>query len=76
MCWCAIAGMASPVAAEPRGLDPGGRQFGDGGRGIAAVRRILETIRIRVIFVTAYPERLLIAQGIEPACVMRKPFDP
>ncbi|MDB5413377.1 MAG: response regulator receiver protein [Rubritepida sp.] len=50
--------------------------LGRGGNGIAAVRRILETTPIPVIFVTAYPEQLLTAEGVEPAFVMRKPFDP
>ncbi|WP_421993730.1 response regulator [Roseococcus sp.] len=50
--------------------------LGRGGNGIQAVRRILQTLDIPVIFVTAYPEQLLTAEGIEPAFVMRKPFDP
>jgi CheY-like chemotaxis protein len=50
--------------------------LGAGGNGIAAVRRILETLTVPVIFVTAYPETLLTATGLEPAYVMRKPFDP
>ncbi len=29
-----------------------------------------------VIFVTAYPERLLTGEAIEPAFVITKPFDP
>jgi CheY-like chemotaxis protein len=49
--------------------------LGRGGNGIVAVRRILDTASIPVIFVTAYPELLLTAEGIEPAFVMRKPFD-
>jgi CheY-like chemotaxis protein len=50
--------------------------LGRGGNGIQAVRRILETVNAPVIFVTAYPEQLLTAEGVEPAFVMRKPFDP
>lgn len=50
--------------------------LGRGGNGIQAVRRILETVAAPVIFVTAYPEQLLTAEGVEPAFVMRKPFDP
>lgn len=50
--------------------------LGRGGDGINAVRRILETMDIPVIFVTAYPERLLTAEGVEPAFIMSKPFDP
>jgi len=50
--------------------------LGRGGNGIAAVRSILSGTEIPVIFVTAYPEQLLMAEGVEPAFVMRKPFDP
>jgi len=49
--------------------------LGRGGNGISAVRQILQRIEVPVIFVTAYPEDLLTAEGIEPAFVMRKPFD-
>lgn len=49
--------------------------LGLGGDGIDAVRRILHDHEIPVIFVTAHPERLLTAKGIEPAFVMHKPFD-
>ena len=31
---------------------------------------------VPVIFVTAYPERLLTAEGLEPAFVISKPFEP
>jgi CheY-like chemotaxis protein len=49
--------------------------LGRGGNGIRAVQNILTRIEVPVIFVTAYPEDLLTAEGIEPAFVMRKPFD-
>ena len=49
--------------------------LGRGGNGILAVREILTRIDVPVIFVTAYPEDLLTADGIEPGFVMRKPFD-
>ena len=39
------------------------------------VRRILSTAHVPVIFVTAYPERLLSADGLGPAFVINKPFD-
>lgn len=50
--------------------------LGRGGDGINAVRSILESVKVPVIFVTAYPERLLTAEGMEPAFIMSKPFDP
>ena len=49
--------------------------LGRGGDGITAVRRILESVEVPVIFVTAYPERLLTAEGVEPAFIINKPFD-
>jgi CheY-like chemotaxis protein len=49
--------------------------LGRGGNGIRAVQEILTRVDVPVIFVTAYPEDLLTAEGIEPAFVMRKPFD-
>ena len=49
--------------------------LGRGGDGINAVRQILDSARVPVIFVTAYPERLLSAEGLGPAFVINKPFD-
>lgn len=49
--------------------------LGRGGNGIRAVQEILTRVDVPVIFVTAYPEDLLTAEGVEPAFVMRKPFD-
>lgn len=65
------------LAAETRpGLILADVNLGRGGDGINAVRSILESVDIPVIFVTAYPERLLTAEGMEPAFIMSKPFDP
>ena len=44
--------------------------------GMTAVRQILKSMSVPIIFVTGYPERLLTGQGIEPAFVITKPFDP
>jgi CheY-like chemotaxis protein/DNA-directed RNA polymerase specialized sigma24 family protein len=44
--------------------------------GMAAVRQILKSMSVPIIFVTGFPERLLTGQGIEPAFVITKPFDP
>ena len=47
----------------------------DGSSGIDAVDRILEVAAdIPVIFITAYPERLLTGQGTEPAFLITKPY--
>lgn len=48
----------------------------DGSSGIDAVRRILQTVDIPVIFITAFPEKLLTGDGEEPAYVISKPFNP
>jgi CheY-like chemotaxis protein len=44
--------------------------------GIEAVRRILERHEVPVIFITAYPERLLTGKGVEPTFIISKPYDP
>lgn len=44
--------------------------------GMAAVRQILKSMSVPIIFVTGFPERLLTGQGMEPAFVITKPFDP
>ncbi|MEM1374337.1 MAG: response regulator [Pseudomonadota bacterium] len=47
----------------------------DGSSGIDAVRQILSDAGdIPVIFITAYPERLLTGQGPEPAFLITKPY--
>lgn len=60
---------------EDAGLIIADINLGRGGNGIEAVRNILARMEVPVIFVTAYPEDLLTAEGVEPAFVMRKPFD-
>jgi CheY-like chemotaxis protein/DNA-directed RNA polymerase specialized sigma24 family protein len=42
--------------------------------GRVAVREILRTLPVPVIFVTGFPELLLTGEGIEPAFVITKPF--
>jgi CheY-like chemotaxis protein len=50
--------------------------LGIGGDGTSAVSRILRHHYAPVIFVTAYPERLLTGETVEPAFVITKPFEP
>ncbi len=50
--------------------------LGAGGDGANAVARILRHVAVPVIFVTAYPERLLTGEVMEPAFVITKPFEP
>lgn len=50
--------------------------LGEGGSGVDAVNRILCSFDIPVIFVTAYPEKLLTGERPEPTYVIAKPFLP
>ena len=50
--------------------------LGIGGDGTSAVARIMQHHYAPVIFVTAYPERLLTGEDLEPAYVITKPFEP
>lgn len=52
-------------------------RLADGSSGIDAVNRILEGLAdMPVIFVTAYPERLLTGERQEPAFMIAKPYSP
>lgn len=51
-------------------------QLADGSSGIDAVNDILKDLNIPVIFITAYPERLLTGERPEPAFLITKPFKP
>jgi CheY-like chemotaxis protein len=62
--------------AERPGLVLADINLGDGGSGIDAVAEILESFDIPVIFVTAYPERLLTGERPEPTYLIAKPFLP
>ena len=50
-------------------------QLADGSSGLDAVNEILASITVPVIFITAYPERLLTGQRPEPAFLITKPFE-
>lgn len=50
--------------------------LGPGGDGIQAVAEITSSFNVPVIYVTAYPERLLTGETMEPSFVITKPFDP
>jgi len=51
-------------------------KLADGSSGIDAVRQILSELTVPVIFVTAYPERLLTGERPEPTFLVTKPFLP
>lgn len=50
--------------------------LGEGGSGLSAVNEILKSVDVPVIFVTAYPERLLTGERPEPTYLVTKPFEP
>jgi len=50
--------------------------LGEGGSGIDAVSQILDSFDIPIIFVTAYPEKLLTGERPEPTYLVAKPFLP
>lgn len=51
-------------------------QLADGSSGIDAVNEILRSFDVPVIFITAFPERLLTGERPEPAFLITKPFSP
>ncbi|AJY45614.1 response regulator [Martelella endophytica] len=51
-------------------------QLADGSSGIDAVNDILATDTLPVIFITAFPERLLTGERPEPTFLVTKPFNP
>jgi CheY-like chemotaxis protein/DNA-directed RNA polymerase specialized sigma24 family protein len=64
------------IAEDPPGLVLADIQLADGSSGLDAVRDILATIDLPVIFITAFPERLLTGDRPEPAFLISKPFRP
>lgn len=51
-------------------------QLADGSSGIEAVEEIQKAFNVPVIFITAFPERLLTGDKPEPAYLISKPFKP
>ena len=66
---------AQQIAAEQTpGLVLADIQLADGSSGLDAVDDILEMASMPVIFITAYPERLLTGNRPEPTYLITKPF--
>jgi len=61
--------------AEKPGLVLADIQLADGSSGITAVQEILRSAEVPVVFGTAFPERLLTGETLEPTFVVTKPFD-
>jgi DNA-directed RNA polymerase specialized sigma24 family protein len=64
------------VAREAPGLVLADIQLADGSSGIDAVKQILAKLDVPVIFITAFPERLLTGERPEPTFLITKPFQP
>ncbi|MBX7198988.1 MAG: response regulator [Rhodospirillaceae bacterium] len=62
------------AAKSAPGLIVADIQLADNSSGIDAVRDILADLSVPVIFVTAYPERLLTGERPEPTFLVSKPF--
>ena len=60
---------------KPPGLVLADIQLADGSSGLEAVNEILLTFEVPVIFITAFPERLLTGLRPEPTFLISKPFD-
>lgn len=62
------------VQKEKPGLVLADIQLADGSSGLEAVKDILAISTVPVVFITAYPERLLTGDRLEPAYLVTKPF--
>ncbi|MDE1467145.1 response regulator [Aurantiacibacter sp. D1-12] len=62
------------VAGNKPGLVLADIQLADGSSGLDAVDDVLEITSVPVIFITAYPERLLTGDRPEPTYLITKPF--
>ena len=76
----ATAATKDEAVAKARSERPGlvlaDINLGEGGSGIDAVNEILSSFDIPVIFITAYPEKLLTGERPEPTYLIAKPFLP
>jgi CheY-like chemotaxis protein len=64
------------VTRKTPGLVLADIQLADGSSGIDAVKDILARYDVPVIFITAFPERLLTGERPEPTFLITKPFQP
>ncbi|MBN8910773.1 MAG: response regulator [Rhizobiales bacterium] len=66
----------SEVKKKQPGLVLADIHLADGSSGLDAVNEILLGINLPVIFITAFPERLLTGERPEPTFLITKPFEP
>ena len=62
------------AAKQKPGLVLADIQLADGSSGLEAVQEMLPNLEVPVIFITAYPERLLSGERPEPVFLVTKPF--
>ncbi|WP_033073938.1 response regulator [Sphingopyxis sp. MWB1] len=76
----AVATTHAEAVAEAQKHQPGlvlaDIQLADNSSGIEAVQEILGSMSVPVIFITAFPERLLTGDRPEPAFLLTKPYQP
>jgi CheY-like chemotaxis protein len=76
---CATAHRESEVADLAERTQPtlilADLNLAEGGSGAAAVRDVLQRMETQVMYVTAYPERLVGRLDVDPAMVLAKPFE-
>lgn len=76
----AIATTRDEAVKAARRTEPGlvlaDIKLADGSSGIDAVRQILSEVQVPIVFITAYPERLLTGERPEPTFLVTKPFVP
>lgn len=76
----AVATTHREAVAEAQKHQPGlvlaDIQLADNSSGIEAVQEILTDLHVPVIFITAFPERLLTGDRPEPAFLLTKPYQP
>lgn len=77
---CAVETTASGAVAAAKRERPNlvlaDIQLADGSSGIDAVKEILSSFEVPVIFITAFPDRLLTGERPEPTFLITKPYSP
>lgn len=77
---CAVEATASSAVAAAKRERPdlvlADIQLADGSSGIDAVKEILSSFEVPVIFITAFPDRLLTGERPEPTFLITKPYSP
>lgn len=64
------------MAKQRPGLVLADIQLADGSSGLDAVNDLLQNFEVPVIFITAYPEKLLTGEKPEPTFLITKPYQP